>query len=183
MSNIGDLVAIGFVLNDEGDLVLSSDTHLADSILVLGNCFIGDALDTTGDIACGGDIIHDIRSLNYLTGTLFDVDTVGRILYFHAPYDGYISSVYGVLWAATGAGTVNIRTGVRRVVGQTIEDANLDISFTDAAEGGTDSSDATNKVTTFFSRNDCIYAYVQASNIANNNVAVGIVVELTKTME
>jgi len=178
MSNIGDLVAMGFVLSKDGDLVLADDTYAVDDVLVLGDCYIGDALDTTGDISCGGDVISIVGSVNYFTGVIYDIDTTGNKVHFIMPFGGYVAEVLGIIWSATGAGTATIRTKV-----DTIDKTDFDLAFTAANEAAIDSAITGSPDYARFDANDCIFVYVQASNIANDNVVLSIVIKVVRTQE
>jgi len=176
MSDIGDLVSMGFILNEDHELVLTKDTYADNDVLVLGDCYVGDALDTTGDVSCGGDIIQEEESSSYYSAILSDIDTAGNRIHFTMPFGGYVKGIYAVLWADTGTGAASIRTEIDGVLF-----SQFDMLFSSASEGAVDSAEIGLKDSSRFVVDDIVTVYISSSTVPNDGVTVGIVLDAVRT--
>lgn len=179
-SPVGDLVALGFILNEDDELVVTDDTYADQDIIVMGDCYVGGNLDCSADISCGGELNNQNNStVTVFTGIIYDLDSTGNKLHFVMPFGGWVKAVHGVLWKATGGGAATIVTKV-----DAIDKNDLELAFAAGdAEAHTDSIESGYQDYARFDRGDCVFLYTKTSTIVNPDVTVGIVLEVVRTQE
>ena len=177
MNSVVDLATIGFVLTDGDDLMCVNAVTCA-GLIVEDDAYInGNVTVTDADINVGGSITSEVDNTLYICGKLTDIGTVHNRVYFIMPYQGWISKIQTVCWAAVGAGA-----GTIRVIIDTIDMTNLDVTIANAtAEGEIDSEQNPDRQYARFSVGSQII--VNTQDAVTNNVAAGFVLTVHRTQE
>jgi len=176
MNSVVDLATMGFVLTDDNDLMCVNAVTCAGAIIE-DDAYINGSVTASEDINVGGSITSEEDNTLYLCGKLTDIGTVHNRVYFITPYQGCISKIQTVCWAAVGASG-----GTVRVIIDGTDMATLDVTIADAAaEGEVDSAQSLNRSYARFSVGSQII--VNTQDAVANNVAAGFVLTVHRTQE